>query len=154
MKAIKNNYIYLFILLCAVAFVTVSCDEDPGDALQDIIKDDLGYVPRIASFTIVPPGTATVAPGQSLVMDLRYWSEGTISGIEFYRIEGETETRIADLDYSPAYSKVTRTDSLRFTYEVPGDLAPGAKFGIQARIANQGLENYPAKSALLNLTVQ
>jgi hypothetical protein len=80
--------------------------------------------------------------------------EGTTTGIESYRIDRDTETRIADMDYNPAFSQGSRTDSLRFTYENSEGLASGTKFSIRACAANQGLEEYPAKSALLNLTVQ
>lgn len=131
-----------------------ACDEDPTDALQEIIKEDLGYVPRITSFTLVTPASTTVPVGSSVTFDLRYWSEGSIKDIQFWMIQGATETRIAEQNYAPAFSKITRTDSLRFTYQIPGTLDAGSQFSVQARVANVGLETYPAKSALLNFTLQ
>jgi hypothetical protein len=153
MKLTKKYILSFLMCICTLVIVT-SCDEDPGDALKAIIKDDLGYVPRIAGFTLVQPGTTTVPAGQNIVLDLRFWSEGQIKDIQFYRIDGATETKIGEQAYAPAYSKVTRTDSLRFTYQMPADLESGATYSIQARVTNTGLEQYPTKSALLNLKVE
>ncbi|ALI99272.1 hypothetical protein [Rufibacter tibetensis] len=141
-----SNLIALFLL--AFTFVFSSCDKDPTDDLEDIIKEDLGYVPKIATFRLVTPTSTAVQPGANLTMDLRYWSEGQIKDVQFYMIRGTQETKIGETPYAPAYSKVTRTDSLLFTYQVPTNIARGSTFTIQARVANQGLEQYPAKATL------
>jgi hypothetical protein len=149
-----TRYIFPVIALVATALLTVSCDEDPTDALKSIIKDDLGYVPRISSFTLVQPASTTVPAGSNITLDLRYWSEGTIKDIQFYQIMNGAEVQVGQHAYAPAYSKITRTDSLRYTYLVPGDLSSGTAFSIQARVTNAGLEQYPAKSALLNFKIE
>lgn len=142
----KILYSYTMLLAC-LAFAFFSCDEDPTDDLKEIIKEDKGYVPKIARFTMVTPAGTTVAAGASLNFDLRYWSEGTIKDIQFWVINGATETKIAEQGYTPAYSKVTRTDSLMFTVQAPA-LASGTSFSIQARVTNEGLEDYPTKAAV------
>ncbi|MFB9863322.1 hypothetical protein [Rufibacter immobilis] len=145
MKKIIN----LFLLpLLAIAFTFSSCDEDPTDDLKEIIKEDLGYVPKIATFRLVTPAATAVQPGTDLSMDLRFWSEGQIKDVQFYMVMGTQETKIGESPYKPAYSKVTRTDSLLFNYKVPANIARGSAFTIQARVANQGLEQYPAKASL------
>jgi hypothetical protein len=144
MKKIINLYT---LTLAVMAFAFVACDEDPTDDLKDIIKEDLGYVPKIARFTLITPATSTVPSGSNVSVDLRYWSEGTIENIQFFLIEGTTETKIAEQPYAPAFSKITKTDSLIFTYQVPA-MASGTAFSIQARVINDGLEDYPTKSSL------
>lgn len=151
MKKNLSAYILSFLVI-VIAFS--SCDEDPTDALKDIIKDDLGYVPKISSFTLKAPASTTVPEGSQLSFDLRYWSEGTISDVQFWLIQGTDESMINEQDYSPAYSHVTRTDSLLFNYQIPAELTSGETFSIQARVTNEGLEQYPAKSALVNFKVQ
>ncbi|WP_205503475.1 hypothetical protein [Rufibacter psychrotolerans] len=145
MKSI-SNLIALFLL--AFAFGFSACDEDPTQDLEDIIKEDLGYVPRIATFRLVTPASTAVPPGTNLSFDLRYWSEGQIKDIQFYMIMGTQETKIGEVPYQPAYSNITRTDSLLFNYQVPADIARGSAFSIQARVANQGLEQYPARASV------
>jgi hypothetical protein len=145
MKKIFNPY---KILLAVLAFSFFSCDEDPTDALKEIIKEDKGYVPKIARFTMVAPsGTTTVAAGANLNFDLRYWSEGTIKDVQFWLINGTTETKLSEQAYTPAYSKITRTDSLIYAVQAPA-LASGTSFSIQARVANVGLEDYPTRAAV------
>lgn len=152
-----NKHIFILLGVIATTFGIVACDEEPTDALMEIIEEDLGYVPRIARFTMVQPtpagATTTVAAGATLVFDLRYWSEGTIKDIQFYRIEGANETKIGEVPYAKAFSKITLTDSLRWTYQAPA-LASGTTFSIQARVSNTGLENYPARSANINLKIE
>lgn len=140
------------ILFLSLAFGLYSCDEDPTDALQEIIKEDKGYLPVISKFTLVSPGTTTVQPGAQRKVDLRYWSEGEIEAVQFWMVKGEEETLISEQAYSPAYSFVTRTDSLIFNYTVPATMQVGDEFAIQARVINEGLEEYPA-SASINLKV-
>jgi hypothetical protein len=144
MKNILKLHTLLFIVIASAFF---ACDEDPTDDLNDIIKDDLGYVPKIARFTLIAPATSTVPAGSNVSVDLRYWSEGTISNVQFFLVQGTTETKITEQPYAPAFSKITKTDSLIFTYQVPA-LASGTAFSIQARVINEGLEDYPTKSAV------
>ncbi|WP_224997840.1 hypothetical protein [Cesiribacter sp. SM1] len=125
-----------------------SCEKEPTEDLTNIIKEDLGYLPVIASFTLKSPATTTVQPGTQATFDLRYWSEGALSKVEFWMIQGENETLLTEQAYVPAYSTLSRTDSLIFNYTVPANLQPGAAFSIQSRVYNEGLEEYPVSSSV------
>jgi hypothetical protein len=154
MNMINIRYIYRTCFAAAVLIIMLtSCEEDPTDDLMELVKEDKGYVPKISAFTMVTPA-ATVPAGSSVTLDLRYWSEGTINNIQFWTISGGVESQVDELPYAKAYSKVTRTDSLRYNYVVPADLVSGTTFSLQARVTNAGLEEYPTKSALINLKVQ
>src|SRR5690554_3145479 len=103
----KNILKYTAVILALMAFA--GCDEEPTDALEEIIKEDKGYLPVIATFTLTDPDDPVITPGQTTTFDLRYWSEGVVSEIEFWMIRDEAETLIEEYDYTPAYSDVTRT---------------------------------------------
>jgi hypothetical protein len=142
-----KKYITLFTLSLTLLFALGSCDEDPTDDLYDIIKEDLGYVPKISQWRLIAPAAPTVPAGSNLTFDLRYWSEGQIDEAQFYLIVGTDTSLISEVDYAPAYSKVTKTDSLIFSYQAPA-LASGTNFSVQSRVTNVGLENYPATSVV------
>ena len=154
MKMKNISYIYRACFAAVVVvFMLTSCEEDPTDDLMELVKEDKGYVPKISAFTMVTPAT-TVPAGASVTLDLRYWSEGTINKVQFWTITGGVESQVDELPYAKAYSKVTKTDSLRYDYVVPADLVSGTTFSLQARVTNAGLEEYPTKSALINLKVE
>lgn len=133
--------------LAALVLALGACDEDPTDDLRDIIREDLGYVPKISQFRLLTP-TSPVPAQSNLTFDLRYWSEGNIEDVKFFQIVGTDTTQIGEVAYAPAYSNVTKTDSLIFNYQVPASLTSGTNFSIQARVANVGLEEYPTLSTL------
>lgn len=136
-------------MFLALALLFTACDEEPTQALEDIIKEDKGYLPVIASFTLVSPEEPKVQPGMETTFDLRYWSEGNIEEIQYWMIdEDQVETMIAEQAYEPAYSSVTWTDSLIFNYTIPATLQPGDTLSIEARVFNEGLEEYPATSSI------
>jgi hypothetical protein len=149
MKLINKKYPFILVsVICCLA----SCDEEPTAALEDIIKEDLGYMPVIATFELISPDEPEVEPGMNASFDLRFWSEGDIDKIEYWMIEGEDETMIGEQAYSPAYSMVSRTDSALFNFTVPASLQAGDTIAVQARVFNEGLEEYPA-TASVTLTV-
>lgn len=149
MKVLKKIYP---LLIFATMLGLVACDEEPTEALEDIIREDLGYMPVIATFSLVSPDETEVQPGTNTSFDLRFWSEGDIAEIQYWMIVDETETLIGDQDYAPAYSIITRTDSALFDFTVPASLQAGDTISVQARVFNEGLEDYPA-SASVTLTV-
>lgn len=144
----KNINKTLSLILLAGMCLFSACDEEPTEALEDIIKDDLGYLPVIATFRLVSPDVTEVQPGQQTTFDLRYWSEGNIEEIQYWMVEGETETLIGEQAYTPAYSMTSRTDSALFNFTVPASLEPGDEIAVQARVYNEGLEEYPAMSSI------
>jgi hypothetical protein len=146
----------LYILLCAAwaAFALTSCDEDPSDALREIIKEDLGYLPVIARFNLLTPPAGQVRAGVNCTFDLRFWSEGEIDRIEVWNRIGTTGEfeRVNQLPYNPAFSSITRTDSLIVNYTVPANVDAGTSIRVEVRIANTGLADFPRVSGV-NLTV-
>lgn len=145
------NRIFPLLILLMVCCLS-SCDEEPTEALEDIIKEDLGYLPVIATFSLVSPEEPEVQPGMDVTFDLRFWSEGNIDKIEYWLVNEDEETKIGEQAYSPAYSTVSRTDSALFDFTVPASLEQGDAIAVQARVFNEGLEEYPATSSV-TLTV-
>lgn len=153
MKKIKT---YAFLLVVLAAGLLGACDQDANQPLKDIIKRDLGYLPVIASFTLVSPppaaGTAPtpVKPGTTCTFDLRYWSEGQIDRVQLSSRLGAAGTPgfLYDQAYAPAYSSTTRTDSLRVNYTVPADAAAGTRIRVEARVTNVDLADYPRTAAV------
>ncbi len=153
MKRIK---VYTLLVLALAAGIMAACDRDADQPLKDIIKQDLGYLPVIASFSLASPtpaaGTAPtpVKPGTACTFDLRYWSEGQIDRVQLSSRVGATATPsfIYDQGYAPAYSSITRTDSLRVTYTVPADAAAGTRIRVEARVTNVDLADYPRTAAV------
>src|SRR5687768_11499666 len=101
MKNINKLYPLLFL---SVILAMVACDEEPTEDLRAIIKEDLGYVPKISQFRLITPATSPVPAQSNLAFDIRFWSEGDIDDIKFYQIVGVDTTLISELSYSPAYS--------------------------------------------------
>ena len=61
--------------------VFTSCEKnDPDQWLKDNVTV-VGKIPVISSITVVPPKTASVTAGESITLDLRYWSEEAIDKI-------------------------------------------------------------------------
>ena len=146
MKKVFNIIPFIFTV---AMLVLGACDEDPTDDLYDIIKDDLGYTPKITQFKLVTPTTSPVPAQSTITFDLRFFSEGEISGIKFYKIVGTDTALISEQPYAPAYSKVTKTDSLMFNYSLPASLTSGTNFSVQARVAGTGrLETHPTISSV------
>ncbi len=153
MKKIKSYALLLFVL---AAGLLGACDQDADQALKDIIKQDLGYLPVIASFTLTSPVQATgtaptpVKPGAACTFDLRYWSEGQIDRVQLSSRMGTTGTPsfIYDQGYAPAYSSITRTDSLQVTYTVPADVPAGSRIRVEAQVTNVDLTDYPRTAAV------
>jgi hypothetical protein len=153
-KERKMKYINktLSLILLAGMCLFTACDEEPTEALEGIIKEDLGYLPVIAAFKLVSPSGSVVQPGMQTSFDLRFWSEGNIEEIQYWMIEGDNEALIGEQAYTPAYSMVSRTDSTLFNFTVPISLESGDTIAVQARVFNEGLEEYPAVSSI-TLTV-
>jgi hypothetical protein len=151
MKKIK---IYSLLVFALLAGVLGACDKEADQALKDIIKQDLGYLPVISSFTLVSPAPANVRPGATVTLDLRYWSEGQIDRVQLSSRRGTagTPALIYDQNYTPAYSRVSRTDSLRVNYTIPADVAAGTRIRMEASVVNVGLPDYP-RTATVELTV-
>ncbi|PSL06431.1 hypothetical protein [Cecembia rubra] len=136
-------------------FIT-SCDLDPTEALRDIIKEDFGYLPVIANFTLASPTASATAPiaGTNCTFDLRYWSEGEIDKIQFWvRIGAGSPQLVDEKPYSPAFSNITKTDSLLFNYTIPTTVPTGTVVAMEARVTNKNVPDFPV-SRTVNVTVR
>lgn len=133
-----------------------SCDVAPTDALMEIIKEDLGYIPVIANFTLASPIASATAPlaGTNCSFDLRYWSEGEIDRIQFWVKVGTADpVLLDDRPYTPAFSNISKTDSLMFNYTIPAVTPVGTVVGMEARVTNKNLPNFPV-TRTVNVTVR
>jgi hypothetical protein len=133
-----------------------ACEVAPTDALMEIIKEDFGYIPVIANFTLASPTASATAPiaGTNCTFDLRYWSEGEIDRIQFWvRVGTQEPVMVDDRPYTPAFSNITKTDSLRFNYTIPAATPVGTVVGMEARITNKNVPNFPV-TRTVNVTVR
>ncbi|HHB78618.1 MAG TPA: hypothetical protein ENK85_05240 [Saprospiraceae bacterium] len=111
----KNNIIKLSVLFLAIGIFMSSCYKEERWTEEN--TEVLGYVPLIAAFTISPDGEA--ASGTELSLDLRYWCTDPIKEIIFYPELGGMMLDSVIVPYVEAYSEVSQTDSLIFTYVAP-----------------------------------
>ncbi len=111
----KNKIFKLSVLFLAIGIFMSSCYKEERWTEEN--TEVLGYVPLIAAFTISPEGE--VAPGTELKLDLRYWCTDPIKEIIFYpELEGVALDSVI-VPYAEAYSDVSQTDSLIFSYTAP-----------------------------------
>ncbi|MBW3468331.1 hypothetical protein [Arthrospiribacter ruber] len=149
------KYFIIGFVLTLSTFIS-SCDIGPTDALQDIIQEDLGYIPVISNFTLRSPTASETSPtaGTDCTFDLRYWSEGEIDRIQFWvKVGGANPERLDDRPYEPAFSNITKTDSLLFNYTIPNGIEAGTVISMEARITNTNLPDFPV-SREVNVTVR
>ncbi|MFP4293399.1 MAG: hypothetical protein ACLFQ0_17310 [Cyclobacteriaceae bacterium] len=140
----------LLLAFCLI-LLTVACDEDSDQVLKDIIKEDLGYLPVITSFSLSSPSATAVQAGSSLTFDLRYWSEADIREIRLLSAVGDAEPTLIDtFPYESAYSSVSRTDSLMMNYQLPANLPSGTEIRFDAVVINEN-ENSRTRSASLTI---
>ncbi|MGF1638544.1 MAG: hypothetical protein ACFCUU_15815 [Cyclobacteriaceae bacterium] len=147
-----KNLIYISSLVSLFALVILtSCDREPTEELESIIKEDLGYLPVISGFTLRSPAAAQVAPGSTLTLDLRFWTEDQVSEIELFAREGENEAVLVQTyPYQPAYSAISRTDSLLMSFQIPANAADSAVYVFDAVVTN---ENTLSRTRSLSVTV-
>lgn len=127
------------VLLIAAAAL-VACEEEPDQWLRDNTQEGRGYFPVIASAAVTAPALTAVKPGSEVTVDLRYWSRDPIQEVRLYARPGATapETLVSTTPYAPAYSAVSRTDSVLLRYTVPADLVPAkGALRLRAEVVNE-----------------
>jgi hypothetical protein len=152
----KKLKIFISSLILTASLGIYSCDIAPTDALTDIIKEDLGYIPVISNFTLrsPTPSTSTPSPGTLCTFDLRYWSEGEIDKVQFWVKLGSADpVQVDEKAYVPAYSNISKTDSLLFNYTIPASVNTGTVVGVEARVINKNLPDFPV-SRTVNVTIR
>lgn len=153
----KKLKIFASSLLIALGISLLpSCDIAPNQALLDIIQEDFGYIPVIANFTLANPTASATAPtaGTNCTFDLRYWSEGEIDRIQFWVKIGTGDPElIEERPYTPAFSNISKTDSLLVNYTIPASVPVGTVVGMEARVTNKNVPNFPV-TRVVNVTVR
>ena len=129
----KNNILKLSFFFLAIGIFMSSCYKEERWVEEN--TEVLGYVPLIAAFTISPEDEAT--SGTELTMDLRYWCEDPIKEIIFYPELGGTMLDSVIVPYVAAYSNVSQTDSLIFTYVAPTVVDTTLELIVNAKVVAQ-----------------
>jgi hypothetical protein len=131
----KNKIYYIMMILAALVVFT-ACDEEADHELQDIIKEKGGYFPVISSLSLEMPDEE-LNPGETVTLDLRYWSQGDMESIVLMEsVDGAALSEVNRVDYQPAYSARTRTDSLLLNYQVPANLADTTMVKLKVQVVN------------------
>jgi hypothetical protein len=141
--------LHKFLMIAAAAVALSACEQEPDKWLQENIQEGRGYFPVIASASVTAPALTDVKPGSEVTVDLRYWSRDPIQEVRLYARPGATavETLVSTTPYTPAYSEVSRTDSMLLKYAVPADLVPAkGALRLRAEVVN---ENTLTKSITL-----
>ena len=148
----KLKFPQIYLPFLAIALVVTSCEEnDPDQWLKENIQI-VGKLPVIASFGVVAPQTTTVPAGSTVNLDLRYWSDDPVDKINLYATVGTgAKQTISSTTYQPAFSNVSKTDSLRLPYTVPAGLASGTSIKVDAEVLNK---NTLTKTSSVTLRVQ
>lgn len=153
----KKLKIYVSSLLIVLGLGSMyACDVAPTDALMEIIREDLGYIPVIANFTLASPTASATAPtaGTNCTFDLRFWSEGEIERIQFWvKVGAADPVMVEERPYAPAFSNITKTDSLLLNYTIPATVPVGTVVGMEARVTNRNVPNFPV-TRTVNVTVR
>lgn len=145
-----KNKIYNLIMIMAALAVFAACDEEADHELQNIIQETRGYFPVISSFSMEMPDEE-VNPGESLTLDLRYWSQGEMESIVLMEaLDGGSLSEVNRVNYQPAYSAVTRTDSLLLNYQVPANLSDTTSVKLKVQVINAN-ELTKADSVIFNV---
>ncbi|MCO4294271.1 hypothetical protein NF867_15525 [Solitalea sp. MAHUQ-68] len=145
----KKNLNRLYLFLIAVSSIAlVSCEKDADQWLQDNVTV-IGKYANIAKFSAP---SATAAAGSKIKLDLRYWSEDPIDKINLKDSIGTAaKKQVFTTAYSPAYSAITKTDSLIIEYTVPAGLAPKTVILLEAEVVNK---NTLKNTSTFKVTVQ
>ena len=131
-----KNKIFSIIIMFAVLAVFAACDEDADHELENIIKEKGGYFPVISSLSLEMPDEEA-NPGETLTLDLRYWSQGEMESIVLMEaLDDGALSEVDRVDYQPAYSSVTRTDSLLLNYQVPSNLSDTTAVKLKVQVIN------------------
>ncbi|WP_353132218.1 hypothetical protein [Pseudopedobacter sp.] len=140
-----------YISLIMMSLILMSCEKDADQWLKDNIKI-IGKVPVITSFTVTPAQADNKVPaGQTIKLDLRYWSEDPIDKIELKAAIGAGAYQLVESKpYQKAYSNVSKTDSLIFNYPVP-NVAVGTEINMEVTVLNT---NTLKKVSTLKLAVK
>ncbi|PSR12593.1 MAG: hypothetical protein DA408_10490 [Bacteroidetes bacterium] len=124
----------LGLLLGILALSFSSCYEE-ADWLGDNATPGRGNFPVIATFSTTN-GTS-FAVGETVNLDLRFFSVAEIDRIALSSIIDGVETEVASFGYTPNFAEDSQTDKLLMTYLVPAVPAGVTKITLKATIYNK-----------------
>ena len=117
--ALKN----FLILLCFLS-LTTGCFEEDNFIADNIEKTGEKY-PVVSNLSLAS-AQDTFAVGETVRLDLRFWSDGTVASINLYDslvVDGSgvrAQQQVKSIDPSnAAFSETSQTDSLIIEYTVP-----------------------------------
>ncbi|ADY52405.1 hypothetical protein Pedsa_1850 [Pseudopedobacter saltans DSM 12145] len=145
------NLKYMLLILIGATFLQ-ACEKDADQWLKDNVTV-IGKVPVIAAFSVTPAQADNKVPtGQTIKLDLRYWSDEPIDKIELRSMVGTggTYQLVETKPYQSAYSVKSKTDSLIFNYTVP-NVAVGTAINMEVTVVNK---NTLVKKSVLALAVK
>lgn len=113
----KINIPFFLFLFALLGFQ--SCYETP-DWLEENTTPGLGNFPVIAAFSATN-GT-TFQAGETVNLDLRFWSVDPIQEIVLSSTIGELTSEVASFGYTPNFDAESQTDKLLMDYNIPTSL--------------------------------
>ena len=120
------------VLVCLLVLATGCFDED--NFIGDHIERTGDKYPVVANLSTVS-GNDTFNEGETVRLDLRFWSEDPIASINLYDslvVDGNgvrAQQQVKSLDPSlAAFSQKSQTDSLIIDYTVPSNLPDSSTF--------------------------
>lgn len=120
------------VLLSILVFATGCFDED--NFIADHIQKTGDKYPVVANLSTVS-GEDTFNEGQTVQLDVRFWSEDPVANINLYDslvVDGSgvrEQQQVKSIDPSKAaFSESSQTDSLIIEYEVPSNLPDSTTF--------------------------
>ncbi len=120
------------VLVCLLVLATGCFEED--NFVGDHIERTGDKYPVIANLSTVS-GEDTFQEGETVQLDLRYWSEDPMASINLYDslvvdgsgVREQQQVKSLDPDQG-AFSEASQTDSLIIEYQVPSDLPDSTTF--------------------------
>ncbi|TXB62527.1 hypothetical protein [Phaeodactylibacter luteus] len=138
----------MLLILAAMALSFSSCYETP-DWVDENTAPGLGSYPVIASLA-VSNGDSFKA-GETVELDLRYWSDDPIREIVLTAVINEERTEAGSFNYEPNFAEDSQTDKLLMNYAIPPDLpAEVASITLEVEIIN---ENTLTRSSSVSVAI-
>jgi hypothetical protein len=129
-----SNFRLLLALLASSTLALTGCYEEP-DWLGDNTVS-LGNFPVISSFSVVDNREFEL--GETVELDLRFWSDAPIQEIVLSSLIGDTKTEAATFGYTPNFAEDSQTDKLLMSYTIPNELPEDvSSISLEVNIINE-----------------
>lgn len=134
LKMMKNNkLLYISTLICLIGIMVSACDED--DFFTDNITKTGRAFPVVSIFLF--DDASSFEPGGTVIGDVRFFSDDPIETINlFAEVGGQPQELVSTTPYEPAFSPVTKSDSLILEYTVP-QVPQGTEITLEVEVVNE-----------------